>query len=497
MSEEKKEGKKKFSIGNILFGEKEEANKKESNPLKEGKSIDLKYAKGNRYRIVLENVQKGIESYYFAILGLLRGVGKDLYTPRFGFNFENILKIGDVYRASESSAFWGSLEQRKGLQQEKASQYLRGISEMVKGLFQLIRELRIIDERLGYYEKSKKGEEKDQESAEISLKGIWVDLVEGGAKNPASVYGLAREVGFVTLPDLFFKIRAKNADDIDKVVGRIEGINRKVKEVLSRKLFQYYQWKDKTEKELSDRKRFLLKYMRQHYHIIKEYISWVKPYLQNLRKLNLQGTTQDPDVVMAFETSKTELELLAYTKRDYTIQKTYEQEETFKAEFKKFFPVLRIKFISVAIPQISFQEEGQRGAVHLGTTEIIIEAFVATQEQINEYVESKATEDLELLASVNSAMDSMMDEIKKYLKEAGETFKDEETKKDEKKAEGVLTPFKQVLDGFKDIFSSMNITKRGEVRDNKAEEQAAKDMIRFKAFLLWDVFKKLQGLQAT
>ncbi len=492
--EEVKKDSKKFSIGTILFGESKPEEKKKDNPLF-GKGISLK--NGNwRYRLHLENTQKGIESYYFAILGLLKGIGKDIYTSRFSLSFENILKIGDVYRASESSAFWGSLEQRKGLQQEKASQYLRGISEMVKGLFQIIRELRIIDERLGYYEKSKKGDENDQDSAEISLKGIWVDLVEGGAKSPASVYGLAREVGFITLPDLFFKIRAKNADDVDKAVNRIEGINRKVKEVLSRKLFQYYQWKDKTEKELSDRKRFLLKYMRQHYHIIKEYILWVKPYLQNIRKLNLQGTTQDPDVVMAFETSKTELELIAYTKRDYKVDKTYEPEETFKGEFKKFFPVIRVKFSSVAIPQISFQEEGQRGAIHMGSTEIIIDAFVATQEQINEYVESKATEDLELLASVNSAMDSMMDEIKKYLKEAGETFKDEETKKDEAKAEGILSPFKNVLDGIKDIAASFGIIKEKE-GFRKDEAKAAENIVKFKAFILWDVFKKLNGMQAT
>lgn len=490
MGEDKKEEKKKFSLGKILFGE-EKKEKEKPNPLK-GNGIDLNKSSRKRYRIVIESVQKGIESHYFMILGLLKGVG----TPRFGLDFEHILKIGDVYKASESSAFWGSLEQRKSIQQEKAAQYLRGVSEMVKGLFQIIRELRILDERMGYYEKSKKGEEKDQDSAEISLKGIWVDLVEGGAKNPASVYGLAREVGFVTLPDLFFKIRAKNADDVDKAVDRLEGINRKVKEVLSRKLFQYYQWKDKTEKELGDRKRFLLKYMRQHYHIIKEYISWIKPYLQNIRRLQLQGTSSgikenDPDIVMAFETSKTELELLAYKTSDQRIDEKYEPEETIRMEYKTYFPVLRIRFVSVAIPQISFQEEGQRGAVHVGNTEIIIEAFVATEKQINEYIESKQTEDLELLASVNSAMDSMMDEIKKYLKEAGETFKDEETKKDEEKAEGILTPFQKAFEGFKDFFSDVSIFKEN---IDKGEEGRAKKMAEIKAFILWDVFKKVSGL---
>ena len=58
----------------------------------------------------------------------------------------------------------------------------------------------------GYYSDSYDADSKSRESAEITLKGIWVDMVEQGAKNPASVYGMAREVQFTTLPDLFFSI---------------------------------------------------------------------------------------------------------------------------------------------------------------------------------------------------------------------------------------------------------------------------------------------------
>ena len=147
MGEDQKEEKKKFSLGKILFGE-EKKEKEDSNPLIKGKNIGLMKSSRNRYRIVIESVQKGIESHYFMILGLLKGVG----TPRFGLDFEHIMKIGDVYKASESSAFWGSLEQRKSIQQEKAAQYLRGVSEMVKGLFQIIWVLWIIDDRVGFYE---------------------------------------------------------------------------------------------------------------------------------------------------------------------------------------------------------------------------------------------------------------------------------------------------------------------------------------------------------
>jgi hypothetical protein len=88
-------------------------------------------------------------------------------------------------------------------------------------------------------------------------------------------------------------------------------------------------------------------------------------------------------------------------------------------------------------------------------------------------------------------MDSMMDEIKKYLKEAGETFTDEETKKDEEKAEGILTPFQNAFEGFKDFFD-VGIFKKDNF--NKSEEKNAEKLAVIKAFILWDVLKKVSGL---
>jgi hypothetical protein len=61
------------------------------------------------------------------------------------------------------------------------------IEGMVKELFQLVRELRILDERLGYYADSNDPTSRSRASAEITLKGIWVDMVEQGAKKNSMV----------------------------------------------------------------------------------------------------------------------------------------------------------------------------------------------------------------------------------------------------------------------------------------------------------------------
>ncbi|MFW6450196.1 MAG: hypothetical protein ACOCZ6_04015, partial [Nanoarchaeota archaeon] len=134
------------------------------------------------YRFVLEDINKSAEEIYHWLMDNIEE----------SEGFPNVEKVQDIFSATEQSSFWGNVQQRLGMQQEKVSMYLGYIGKMVKELFQIVRELRIIDERLGYYDDSYDKNSNSRESAEIVLKGIWIDQVEQGAKNPASVYGMAR-----------------------------------------------------------------------------------------------------------------------------------------------------------------------------------------------------------------------------------------------------------------------------------------------------------------
>ena len=96
--------------------------------------------------LIVESMQSALEGHYFWFINLLKGKNE------FGLKYKKIYKIKDIYTAAESSSLWGSQEQRKGLQQDKVSQYMATIGKMIKDTFQVIRELRIIDERLEYYD---------------------------------------------------------------------------------------------------------------------------------------------------------------------------------------------------------------------------------------------------------------------------------------------------------------------------------------------------------
>ena len=406
-----------------------------------GAEISTGYpAPARRYRLHYEGYNISIEEPYFWTLHYLRYFG----------GFPRIDKITDVFAAAENSAFFGASQQRLGLQQDKVSQFLATIGKMVRELFQLVREMRVLDERLSYYADSYTNSP-SAASAEITLKGIWVDLVEQGAKNPASVYGMAREVQFTTLPDLFFSTHPKKQEDVDIVVERDRGqFNRKVREVLARKLRTFLAWKEHTYEELKNRRKFTLKYLRQHFEIIRMYMTWVKPYLRNIQRLQLdQSRTESPDLIIAFEGSMIEVEILAIKPS------------------KEINQCILMHYLFRTRPEMNYSQEYQRGPLHLGRVEMDFRAYAWDDKQIENYKKMRAQEDFQLLGvidgSVKAALEALGDELMRYLKEAGEEF--EEKKEMPKASPRNSSPFVSVFAGFAELFTSFKVKK--EVKASK------------------------------
>jgi len=227
--------------------------------------------------------------------------------------------------------------------------------------------------------------------------------------------------------------------------------------------------------------------MRQHYHVIKIYLNWLRPYLRNIKRLQMKDTTTDKDIMAAFDTTKVELEILAIKKKyELEINPNNKEERT----FQHFFPCVRVKLTFVAMPQLAYQQEGfQRGAIHLGKTKIVIEGFVATQEEIDAYKKSIDEEDMKLLEAVNESIKALKDDLYYYLEKAGDI---KEEKKEEKKSEGILSPFGHLLDGFKEIFGlPVEIRKsEGKGKIPKGEKEAAESIVKIDSYITYKIFKK-------
>jgi hypothetical protein len=426
----------------------------------------------HRYRIIYESFQNSIEECYFWLINYLR----------YDLGFMKIDKITDVFAAAEHSAIFGTAQQRLGLQQDKVTQFLATIGKMVKDLFQLVRELRIIDERMGYYNDSYDPASRSRESAEITLKGIWVDMVEGGAKNPASVYGLAKELQFTTLPDLFYAYHPMTAMEVDEMVDALD-FNRKVREVLKRKLRQFLGWKDSTYKELGTRRKFTIKYLRQHFDVIKMYMDWVKPYLKNINRLKLKGEKADtPDLIAAFEGSLVEIEILA---------------RWIPEGNKDYYGCVLLHFDYRTRPSLNYSAEGyQRGPIHVGETKITWRLYTWNDKDIAQYKALKAHEDFELLSSIDSsvkaAMEALGDDLMKYLREAGEDIPLQ--KKGEPKPGPPKPRFFGLLSPKRPSKPVKKMPKGMSKFQIKAEKDAAEKDVKQFMWLSYKNFKKAHGM---
>ena len=438
-----------------------------------------------RYWVKLETPNQSIEETYIWILDYLN----------VDIGYRDIEKLMDVFAASQHSAFFGVAMQRTGIYQDKVSQFLATIGKMVKELFQLVREIRILDERLDYYKNSYDEASKSKESAEITLKGIWIDMVEGGAKSPASVYGMARELEFTVLPDLFFSTHPATSKDVDSVVDKLE-FNRKVREVLKRKLRAFLEWKEHTYKELKTRRKFTLKFLRQHYDVIKMYMSWVKPYLKYVNMLrSSEKKMESAGLVGAFEGSMIEIEILA---------KRFPFDDiTGKTKNKEYKSCILINFNYITKPDMKFVSEGyQRGPIHIGNVDIKMRSYAWTEKDIENYKKYRDKEDMELLGvvdpSISAAMEALGEEFENYLKEAGEEL----GKKEEKpKQDSIFEPFTSVFRGFKEIGTSFTGTKDASKHQlSKVQKEREKDRAASQAtaniWVIYKNFRKAHGMMA-
>lgn len=435
-------------------------------------------------RLLWEIYDLSLEEPYFWLLDYFKD------------GFPIIEKLEDSFAAAENSAFFGVTQQRLGAQQDRVSQFLATMGKMVKELFQMVRELRIIDERLDYYDaieaELKKPINERSKTAEITMKGLFVDLVQGGGKSAASVYGMARELEFVTLPDLFFDAPPfKDNRELERHIEALsQNFNKNVLRVLQRHLGQYTEWKKRTHQEHRNRKRFQLSYLQQHFDIIKMYLTWVKPYLRHARALTMkEKSLTSAELVSAFEGSLLDVEILA------------------RRPIGKAHSCVLVTFNYRTRAELKVQQEGyQRGPVHIGRMVVTFRAYAWSEEQLQKYKEMKQKELFELLGdvstSVQQAMESLGVELFRYLEEAkAQGGKADEEKKGEKKAASKKSFAEKFLGDF---YTPKN--KGSKAPSKKAELKAAADVkddqkkaagpAVFHAFNAYHLFKKAHRMAA-
>ncbi|VVB80816.1 Uncharacterised protein [uncultured archaeon] len=437
----------------------------------------------SRYYLGVSSWHQSIEPYYYWCVNFLEHIG-----------FPIIEKVTDVFTAAEHSSFYGAAGQRLGLAQDKVSQYLATIGKMVKDLFQLVRELRWIDERLEIYREAfgvdkegKKTERGPQKGAELALKGMWVDLVDGvvgGQRTGSNLFVMAQQLQFTSLPDLFFAVNPRNIEEVDKVVDeQAKEFNIQVRNLLKRKIQQYMAWRSSTFDEMKTRRTFTLDYLRQHYHVIRMYMNWIKTYIKHIERLTgQQDLLQNPRLISAFESSLIDIEILARSSPQ---------------DRKKGYACILMTFEYHTKPSMQYQGDAgyHRGPIHVGETRITWRSYAWTDQQISNYIAMKNREDMELLASIDSSLRSAMEalgtDLMEYLKEAEKGKKPEEEKV-EKTPFGLMEPFAAIGKGMTEMFGVIMPKKGKAAGPDEVPEEAARKL----CWTHYNIFKKAHGLLA-
>ncbi|MFW5865918.1 MAG: hypothetical protein ACOCU6_02370 [Nanoarchaeota archaeon] len=457
-----------------------------------------------RLHLTVEKQDASLEETYYWMIDFLRS---DLGYPM-------IEKIYDIFSASESSAQFGNTGQKQAIQQDKASQYLQYIGQFVKQLFQLVRELRVIDEKLQPYK-----DWKTSKSADITLKQVFSQFAEGTPQNPSpdTVYQLAQRIGYTVLPDLFFNTHVYSTKDVDKEVdsGQTKEFNKNVRTVLKRKLYQYLNWKEKTERELYHRRKFLLQYLRQHWKVIQLYMSWIKPYIRTSRRLSSNPKQLDsPEIINAFDTTRLEIELLAKKPTNYL-------------KDDRHYSCVLLNFKYTTRPKLSYDQRFQSQAVaHTGKVTVTFRSYGWHDADIEAYRKMRDRQDVDMLKELDEhiagAFNYLGKEFENYLEEAQEEFTVEKREEEKKKVSegreeakkllreknkfskwGPLEPFLYMGDGLgdfaKSFFSPTKVDKEGMKKDENnlgdkdkkkaASKGAAKDM-----GILYTIYKKSHKL---
>ncbi len=472
---------------------KKEDKQKENNPFLHRNTIDPENGIG-AMRISIDNMGESIEKYYFHFQKFFT---KNENTA-FGVEAKELYKLKDVFDASVSSSFHGQIGSKTSALQQQISGYLTQIGQLSKSLFPMVREIRIMDERLELYKKSLT-EKRDQDSLaearqnEVALKSTWIEVVEQGMQNPNSVYSMATKLGFVTLPDLFFGINppGKTPEEQNKALTKAlesfakqNEVNFKVRTALEKKLVQYYTWKEKTYNEMRYTYQFRIKNLKQHYNVILLYVSWLKPYMTALKSLQMKGDTNSPDLISAFETSKLELELLAVIKKG-----------------KKYHSCVLVRLKHVTRPELTYGPGGGRQVTHAGQVDIEIEAYVATTEDIDFY--KKKTEkdifsyysgtEIDIAGDIDSMLKSLGTDVEEYLREAETGERKEKKVEKEEKSDSLFAPFNALKNSFKIFLPEKDKSKRASFLEEKEREDQTK-MASNLAWVTYEVFKKSNGM---
>ena len=446
--------------------------RQEVEKIREKNIVKLSNNQPMNYHIIYDTFSQTLEPVYFWTLDFLRADAPN----GLGLHVE---KIEEEFEASAGGGYYGELGARASAMQDRAMAMLRQINAIIKEIVNLIYDLKEYEMRLETYDNldsNKQSDIDERRTAELSLRSIWMDQVDI-KKGIGSINNLTRgDLQFVTLRDAF--MQAKDLKDAKKL-----DLNKRVKSLLEKKLSEYLQWKNYSEKELRKRYSIERNYLKSQIASLKLYTKWAKPYLRASQKLGMKdiGNTKlpNPDIVAAFNNMQMELSLFA--KREIKPGSVF--PEYSKIEFEdKYYSCLQVDFKYRTVPH-SVRGGQSTHYAHMGTVDVYFKAYAMTQKEIDKIEKEEVFENMNMVDELTDvSLKDLQEDIDIYL--GGEDKSTEDDKK-----ENFTSYLKEIFKVFK-IKPFSGFKRKASNYEVEKVMGAAKGAAKQNCLILYDVFKK-------
>lgn len=381
----------------------------------------------------------GLEPTYYWLTDFLESSGYELD------------KTQESMAAAVASSFFSDLGAKKTRMEQAAREIMGNINTVVKSIVNLVYDLKEFDRRLEIFDDIHSSDKEKKEAGEVAIKSVWMDEVDV-KRGMGSINQLAAspKMEFVTLRDAF--LQAKNVKDVKNM-----DLNNRVKRIVKSRIEEYEKWRNKYEKDLRQRRKIELAYLKSQVHSLKEYSSWARPYLiaaQKLRKNQKLGKNM-PEF---FDTSK--MNIVMKGKKQIKGPQTHQdlQLGLFKrkdpyGDLEPMYSVIELDFSFSSKPALVARGEGNSYR-HVGVIKVKFSGYALTEEENKRIDEEDMKESLKLAKSIENmtkeSLEAVAEDIEEYLNE-------KEEKKDETlEIFAFLKPLKDLNDFVLGMFKPLS-----------------------------------------
>jgi len=442
----------------------------------------------SQYELMYDSSTETLEPVYFWVLDYMEK------------NFRKIDKLIDNFASSPGSGHFSELQGKASQMQQESSRVLGTVNNILKGIINLIYDLKEFKLRLSHYDAANSKDKTTSESGMLSLKQIWMDKVDLQYRGQGSINALSSgNLQFVTLRDAFMIV--STPEEVDKL-----DLNDRVKRILKPRIQEFLEWKKRSEQELRKRYEIEKIYLKSQVSALQLNSRWARPYLRAAERLRQNDTISSrPELVTAFNTLFLQLTLMG---ADPIRVNDEVENKKLPKDFKRMEKNLR-KYNAVTIIDFEFRGIPGKSGQHYtfgGRVNIKFKGYGLTDEEVELVKLELKKSDLESALGLVEGMTT--DSIAQIQADIDEILNDKVA--EEKQKGDDLNPFSALFSIFRseksdkkkeDKLSDEEQYKKVEIKVKKSENYAEQYIRNFataeganKCFSIYDKYKKAHGM---